>query len=162
MAMLLEVSKDAELTAQLLRKDLSNDEKRNLGRIVFGLLFSPTVAPGAVQRYVQSPTEEEREAERQEALQRRREARGERASQEFQTLEDVYNRMRGRPQPPAPTTRGMPNMPGATPPPAGGPPPTTGGPTQSRLMLQQLFPNDAIVGAAGLASNPAMMPPGMG
>jgi hypothetical protein len=31
------------------------------------------------------------------------------------------------------------------------------------LMLQQLFPNDAIVGAAGLASNPAMMPPpGMG
>jgi hypothetical protein len=160
MTMLLEVAKDPELTAQLLRKDLSNDEKRNLGRIVLGLLFSPTVAPGAVQRYVQAPTEEEREAERQELLQRRRDARGGTASEQLQTLDDVYNRLRGRPAPPAPATRGMPGMPSGAPP-AGGPPAGGGAPptTQSRMMLQQLFPFDPITGAAAVQAG---MPPMVG
>jgi len=62
-----------------------------------------------------------------------------------------------RPSPPrptsvAPTTRGVPGLPsgGGAPPAKGGTPPTT----QSRMMLQQLFPNDAITGAAGMPPMP--------
>ena len=60
-----------------------------------------------------------------------------------------------RPLPPAPSTRG--NVPGMAPMQGGGaapaPAPAPGGAPQastSRLMLQQLFPNDAIMGAAAL------------
>jgi hypothetical protein len=63
-----------------------------------------------------------------------------------------------RPRPPAPTTRGVPGVQ-----PSGSGAPTGGGgggasppATQSRMMLQQLFPNDEIMGAAALQAG---MPP---
>jgi hypothetical protein len=61
-----------------------------------------------------------------------------------------------RQKPPAPTTRGMPGLPsgGGAPPAGGGGPPVT----QSRLMLQQLFPNDAITGAAAMQAGMPPMP----
>ena len=61
-----------------------------------------------------------------------------------------------RQAPVAPTTRGVPGLPsgGGAPPAKGGTPPTT----QSRTMLQQLFPNDAITGAAAAQGGAPPMP----
>ena len=61
-----------------------------------------------------------------------------------------------RQAPVAPTTRGVPGLPsgGGAPPAKGGTPPTT----QSRTMLQQLFPNDAITGAAAMQGGAPPMP----
>ena len=144
LAGLKEAAADPKLMAALLRKGKTEQDKLAILRELQDRFTGAGILMSTGQRALIPALNitEERQAD---VERRRQEAR------------------QPRPQPPAPTTRGMPNMPGATPPPAGGPPPTTGGPTQSRLMLQQLFPNDAIVGAAGLASNPAMMPPpGMG
>ena len=161
-ALLREAAKDPALMEQLLRRDLSMQEKRNLARRLVSLLFSPTTAPIAVQRYIQTPTEEQLRQEQEEALRIRRERaqrRREQGSARDQLQEMDVRRIleRNRPMPPAPTTRGVPGMPRpGSAPPAGGAPPTTGAPSQSRLMMQQLFPNDAILGAAGVASAPGM------
>ena len=161
-ALLQEAAKDPVLMEQLLRRDLSMQEKRNLARRLASLLFSPTTAPIAVQRYIQTPTEEQLRQEQEEDLRIRRERaqrRREQGSARDQLQEMDVRRIleRNRPMPPAPTTRGVPGMPRpGNAPPAGGAPPTTGAPSQSRLMMQQLFPNDAILGAAGVASTPGM------
>jgi hypothetical protein len=131
--------------SMLLRRNLSEQEKFRLAKsmhaylLAAGLNYANYEEPPEAKAVTGGPT----------------------ASRDFQSLQDVYNAMRPRPVPPAPTTRGVPGMPkpaagqqgGA---PAGGPPPTTGAPTQSRLMMQQLFPNDAIIGAAGVAAGQPM------
>ena len=145
-------AQDPALMAQLLRRNLSEREKFRLAKSLHAYML----ASGLNYATYEEPPEAKVAAQ------------GPRASDQLQNLEDVYNRLRGRPQPPAPTTRGVPGLPPApTTPPTGGvpggAPPTAGGPTQSRAMLQQLFPNDAVLGAAAMAQNPMMQPPqGMG
>jgi len=162
--LLREAAKDPVLMEQLLRRDLSMQEKRNLARRLVSLLFSPTTAPIAVQRYIQTPTEEQLRQEQEEDLRIRRERAQRRREQgdardQLQEMDVRRILERNRPMPPAPTTRGVPGMPRpGNAPPAGGAPPTTGAPSQSRLMMQQLFPNDAIIGAAGVAAGQPLMP----
>lgn len=137
---------DPAFLSMLLRRNLSEREKFRMAKSMYAYLL----ASGLNYATYEEPPEAKAAAEAPSA------------SQDFQSFQDVYNAIRPKPIPPAPATRGVPNMPKSGAPggaPAGGPPPTTGGPTQSRLMMQQLFPNDAILGAAGVASNPAMMPP---
>jgi hypothetical protein len=135
---------DPAFLSMLLRRNLSEKEKFRLAKsmhaylLAAGLNYANYEEPPEAKATTGGPT----------------------ASRDFQSLQDVYNAMRPKPVPPAPTTRGVPGM--QKPPgpqggaPAGGPPPTTGGPTQSRLMMQQLFPNDAIIGAAGVAAGQPM------
>jgi len=158
MAMLREAAKDPELMEQLLRKDLTMQEKRSLARRLVSLIFSPSTTTNAIQRYITAPTPEEL-AQQQEAERIRTLPGVGTAIKDFEAL-PYYNPSGDRLQrfrPPAPTTRGVP---GLTPPASGAPPAGGGGgapPTsQSRMMLQQLFPNDAILGAAGVASTPGM------
>jgi hypothetical protein len=142
-----QAAQDPAFMSMLLRRNLSEQEKFRLAKsmhaylLAAGLNYANYEEPPEAKAVTGGPT----------------------ASRDFQSLQDVYNAMRPKPAPPAPTTRGVPGMQKPSAPqggaPAGGPPPTTGAPTQSRLMMQQLFPNDAIIGAAGVASNPAMMPP---
>jgi hypothetical protein len=141
-------AQDPTLMAQLLRRAPSEREKFQLAKSMHAYML----AAGLNYATYEEPPEAKVATQ------------GPRASDQLQNIQDVYNRLRGRPQPPAPTTRGAPGLPrqGAAPPttgaPAGGGAPTAGAPTQSRQMLQQLFPYDAIVGAAALSQNP-MMPP---
>jgi len=145
-------AQDPALMAQLLRRNLSEREKFRLAKSLHAYML----ASGLNYATYEEPPEAKVAAQ------------GPSASDQLQSIEDVYNRLRGRPQPPAPTTRGVPGLPSAPAAPPtggvpGGAPPTAGGPTQSRAMLQQLFPNDAVLGAAAMAQNPAMQPPpGMG
>lgn len=159
--MLREAAKDPALMEQLLRRDLTMQEKRGVARRLASLLFSPTTAPIAVQRYIQTPTEEQYRQEQEEELrvrQERAQRRREQSSAREQLQEMDVRRIleKNRPRPPAPATRGMPGMPAGQ----GGPPPTSGGPpsSQSRMMLQQLFPNDAITGAAAMQAGMPPMP----
>ncbi|NDF55915.1 MAG: hypothetical protein EB145_17295, partial [Proteobacteria bacterium] len=141
-------AQDPTLMAQLLRRAPSEREKFQLAKSMHAYML----AAGLNYATYEEPPEAKVATQ------------GPRASDQLQNIQDIYNRLRGRPQPPAPTTRGAPGLPrqGAAPPttgaPAGGGAPTAGAPTQSRQMLQQLFPYDAIVGAAALSQNP-MMPP---
>lgn len=157
MAMLREAAKDPVLMEQLLRKDLTMQEKRSLARRLLSLILSPGIIANSLQRYITAPSEEELARERQEE-QARKAANRSTASQDFQALPSNQPTDRlPRSRPPAPTTRGVPGLT----PPAGGAPPAGGGggapPTsQSRMMLQQLFPNDAIMGAAAVQAG---MPP---
>ncbi len=155
-AMLREASKDPALMEQLLRRDLTMQEKRGLAFRLASFLFSPTVAPTAAQRYVNAPTDEQLIEEREEDRLRRAGS----AARELRKLDrSEPTRSAPRPISPAPPARGMPGMT----PPAGGAPPAGGGggapPTsQSRMMLQQLFPNDAIMGAAAIQAGTPPMP----
>jgi hypothetical protein len=136
---------DPAFMAMLLRRNLSEQEKFRMART----MYSYMLAAGLNYATYEEPPE---------AQQTNAPAGPPAAARELRSLDDLYNTLRGRPQPPAPTTRGLPGAPkppagGA---PAGGPPPTTGGPSQSRMMMQQLFPNDAILGAAAVAAAPGM------
>lgn len=157
MAMLREAAKDPELMEQLLRKDLTMQEKRNLGQKLLSLIFSPGVTSTSFQRYINTPTPEERAEEEKEERIRRQQTRS--ALKDFQALPyygpPSMDRL-PRSQPPAPPVRGMPGMSGGQPPAGGGggAPPTS----QSRMMLQQLFPNDPITGAAAMQGGAPPMP----
>jgi len=139
-----QAAQDPAFMAMLLRRNLSEQEKFRLAKSMHAYLL----AAGLNYANYEEPPEAKAATG------------GSSASRDFQSLQDVYNAMRPKPVPPAPTTRGVPGMPKPPAPqggaPAGGPPPTTGGPTQSRLMMQQLFPNDAIIGAAGVAAGQPM------
>ena len=153
MAMLREAAKDPKLMEQLLRTDLSMQEKRNLGQKLLSLIFSPGVTSTSFQRYINTPTPEERvEEEKEERIRRQQTSR---ALKDFQAIPYYGPTMDRLPrsQPPAPPVRGMPGMSGGQPP-TGGAPPTS----QSRMMLQQLFPNDAITGAAAAQGGAPPMP----
>ena len=141
LAGLREAMENPKLMAALLRKGRTDQDKLAFLRDVKEQFSAAGILVGTGQRAVipaLNVTEE-----RQADTQRLRD-------------EAKKNRMR----PPAPPARGMPGMT----PPAGGAPPAGGGggapPTsQSRAMLQQLFPFDAISGAAAAQ---AMMPPKQG
>ena len=141
-----QAAQDPNLMAQLLKRNMSEREKFRLARS----LHSYLIASGLNYATYEPPPEE----------QQTRVAPGApgSAASDLQNLQNVYDALRGnKPQPPAPTTRGMPGMPSGAPP-AGGPPAGGGAPptTQSRMMLQQLFPFDPITGAAAVQSG---MPP---
>jgi hypothetical protein len=139
---------DPAFMSTLLRRNLSEQEKFRMARSLHAYLL----AAGLNYATYEEPPEAARASGSQSTS----------AAEQLRNLENVGSAP--RPLPPAPTTRGVPGLPpaGGAPPgkqAPGGAPPTTGGPSQSRLMMQQLFPNDAIIGAAGAAANPAMMPP---
>jgi hypothetical protein len=141
LAGLREAAADPKLMAALLRKGRTDQEKLAFLRDLQQQFNAAGILVGYGQRATipaLNVTEE-----RQADVQRRR---------------DEARRIRTAP--PAPTTRGVP---GLNPPPAGGAPPAGGGggapPTsQSRMMLQQLFPNDAIMGAAAVQAGTPPMP----
>lgn len=140
LAGLREAMENPKLMAALLRKGRTDQDKLAFLRDVQNQFSKAGIVVGYGQRAVipaLNVTEE-----RQADTQRLRE-------------EAKKNRLR----PPAPPVRGMPGMT----PPAGGAPPAGGGggapPTsQSRMMLQQLFPNDAITGAAAMQAGTPPMP----
>jgi hypothetical protein len=142
LAALKEAAADPKVMAALLRKGRTDEEKLAFLREARDRLSGAGILMNTTQRgtipALNVTEEQQRDVER-----RREEAR--------------RNRMR----PPAPTTRGMPGLPsGGGGPAPGGPPPTSGGPqsSQSRMMLQQLFPNDAITGAAAMQGGAPPMP----
>jgi hypothetical protein len=138
LAALQEVVLDPKMTAALLRKGRTDQEKMALLREIKDRFSAAGILVQTAQRGT-IPALNVTEEQQQDVERRREEAR------------------RTRMAPPAPATRGMP---GLTPPPAGGAPPASEGTppptTQSRMMLQQLFPNDAITGAAAMQGG--MMP----
>lgn len=144
-----EAAQNPQFMAQLLKRGMSEREKLLLVK----RLHSYLAASGLNYATYEPPPEEE------EVLASSQPGQPGSAAYDLQSLQGVYDAMRGRPAPPAPTTRGVPGLPsGGPPPPAGGgggaPPPTT----QSRMMLQQLFPNDAIMGAAAMQAGMPPMP----
>jgi hypothetical protein len=139
---------DPMFMAMLLRRTPSEREKFTLAKsmhaymLASGLTYATYEEPPEARMPEQAPADQ-----------------GPRASDQLRDLTDLYDRMRGRPQPPAPNTRGMPGKAPAAPqgaPTGGAPAAPAGGMTQSRAMMQQLFPNDAILGAAATMQNPAM------
>lgn len=143
LAGLREAMENPRLMAALLRKGRTDEDKLAFLRDVQNQFSRAGILASGSQRAV-VPILNVTEQRQEDVARQRQEARGPRV------------------QPPAPTTRGLPGAPGpgaARPPAGGGAPPTTGAPTQSRQMLQQLFPNDAVLGAAALAQNPMMQAP---
>lgn len=130
---------DPAFMAQLLRRTASEREKFSLARS----LNSYMLASGLTYATYDEPPEAKQTTSTS-------------AAGELSALDYWMGRAGIKQKPPAPATRGVPGMKPAAPPapptsgaPTGGPP-TAGSPTQSRLMMQQLFPNDAILGAAAL------------
>ena len=140
LAGLREAAENPKLMAALLRKGRTDQDKLAFLRDVQQQLNAAGILVSTGQRAL-IPALNITEQRQADVERRREEAR------------------RTRTAPPAPTTRGVP---GLTPPPAGGAPPAGGGgapPTsQSRMMLQQLFPNDAITGAAAMQAGMPPMP----
>ena len=141
-----EAAQDPQLMAQLLRRNMTERDKFRLARSLHAYLLASGLNYAT---YEPPPEEKEVMAPGQPGS----------AAYDLQSLGGVYDALRGRPQPPAPTTRGMPGMPAGgggppAPPAGGGAPPTS----QSRMMLQQLFPNDAIMGAAAIQAGAPPMP----
>jgi hypothetical protein len=142
LAALKEAAADPKVMAALLRKGRTDEEKMAFLRDVQSQLSASGILMQSAQRGT-IPALNVTEEQKADTARRREEAR------------------RTRMTPPAPATRGMPGMPaGQGGPPPGGPPPTSGGPpsSQSRMMLQQLFPNDAITGAAAMQAGMPPMP----
>ena len=145
LAGLREAAADPKLMAALLRKGRTDQEnmaflKELQDRFSAAGILVQTAQRGTIP-FLNVTEERQADVER-----RRREAR------------EKFNQ-----RPPAPATRGLPSGGlgfggglGAppTPPAGGGAPPTT----QSRMMLQQLFPNDAIMGAAAMQAGAPPMP----
>jgi hypothetical protein len=132
LAGLREAMENPKLMAALLRKGRTDQDKLAFLRDVRNQLSAAGILVGTGQRAT-IPALNVTEERQADVERRREEAR------------------RIRTAPPAPATRGMPGLT----PPAGGASPAGGGggapPTsQSRMMLQQLFPNDAITGAAAM------------
>jgi len=139
-------AQDPVFMAQLLRRNLSEREKFQLAKSMHAYMLASGLNYATYEEPVEAKIE----------------IKGPQVRSRSPSAADQLQNLPRRPQPPAPTTRGMPGAPGpgAARPPAGrGAPPTTGAPTQSRQMLQQLFPNDAVLGAAALAQNPMMQVP---
>ena len=145
--------RNPQLMAQLLRRGKSQREKLIYARRIHSYLMA------AGYNYLSStfPTDAQLQAEEDAERKATREA-----YKDIQRLpppnpassspNSSRERLR-RAFPPAPPVRGMPGMSGGQPP-TGGAPPTS----QSRMMLQQLFPNDAITGAAAAQGGAPPMP----
>lgn len=124
MDLLREVVKDPELTSAMLKRGMSQKEDRALSLGILRRLYSQGAINSAVLRYLDEE-EEEKPAPESKA-----------------TVEQMQRAV--RPPPPAPNTRGFPSLGGK---PVSSAP--TAPSTQSRAMLQQLFPNDSVLAMAG-------------
>lgn len=135
-------AQDPAFMAQLLRRNLSEREKFQLAKSMHAYML----ASGLTYATYEEPVEAKIEIKGPQTR-----GRPSNAADQLQRLQQ------GRPQPPAPITRGVP---GLTPPAGGAPPAGRGAPptSQSRMMLQQLFPNDAITGAAAMQAGMPPMP----
>jgi len=145
--------RNPQLMAQLLRRGKSQREKLIYARRIHSYLMA------AGYNYLSStfPTDAQLQAEEDAERKATREAykdiqRLPPPNPAFSNPNSSQERLR-RAFPPAPPVRGMPGMSGGQPP-TGGAPPTS----QSRTMLQQLFPNDAITGAAAAQGGAPPMP----
>ena len=145
--------RNPQLMAQLLRRGKSQREKLLYARRIHSYLMA------AGYNYLSStfPTDAQLQAEEDAERKATREAykdiqRLPPPNPAFSNPNSSQERLR-RAFPPAPPVRGMPGMSGGQPP-TGGAPPTS----QSRTMLQQLFPNDAITGAAAAQGGAPPMP----
>lgn len=155
--------RNPQLMAQLLRRGKSQREKLLYARRLHSYLMA------AGYNYLPSafPTDAQLQAEEDAERKATREAYKNLQSlppsnPAFTTPNSSQERLR-RAFPVAPPSRGMPGLTGPTSPAGGGAPPAGGGgkapPTsQSRMMLQQLFPNDAITGAAAMQAGTPPMP----
>jgi hypothetical protein len=139
--LLEEATKNPVLYKELMTRAINEQEARNLGVGLLRHLFSPSVLPTAVDRYINTIEEEASPPPEQQAP----------ARQGPSQSQVMLKRM-----PPAPPTRGMPNLAPAAPPaaPAQGPkPPGPQGaaqpPSQSRQMLSALFPEDRLLAMPG-------------
>ena len=130
-----EAAKDGKLMADLMRRGMNTvEEQQALQRTMLRHFYPSNIFPTAVARYMQGVEDEDIERMKQ----RQMEALG--ASQLLRQL------------PPAPSTRGVPNLQLQTPPqgPAGealeqmppGQEPMPGPTSSSREMFQRLFPNE--------------------
>jgi len=128
MDLLREVVKDPELTSAMLKRGMSQKEDRALSLGILRRLYSQGAINSAVIRFL----DEEEEKPPPESK---------------TTVEQVQRAV--RPPPPAPKTRGFPSLSGK---------PTSSAPaapsTQSRAMLQQLFPDDSVLAMAGQPGAP--------
>lgn len=155
--------RNPQLMAQLLRRGKSEREKLIYAR----RLHSYLMAAGYNYLTAAFPTDAQLKAEEDAERRATREAYKNLQSlppsnPAFTTPNSSQERLR-RAFPVAPPSRGMPGLTGPTSPAGGGAPPAGGGggapPTsQSRMMLQQLFPNDAITGAAAMQAGTPPMP----
>jgi hypothetical protein len=138
--LLEEATKDLSLYKELMTRALTEQQSRDLGVSVLRHLYSPTALPTAIDRYLQTIYELPPEQPAAPA-----------PSQSQQMLRRL---------PPAPQTRGMPNMAPAAPPAApaqgsqGAPAPGPQSaapqpPSQSRQMLSALFPEDRLLAMPG-------------
>lgn len=123
MDLLREVVKDPEMTSAMLKRGLSQKEDRALSLGILRRLYSPGAVNSAIYRYLDEKEEEQ-------------------PKESKTTVEQVQRAT--RPLPPAPSSRGFPSL---------GSKPISSAPatpsTQSRAMLQQLFPNDPVLAMAG-------------
>lgn len=131
---------DPALMSMLLKRNLTEKEKFRLAKSLHAYLL----ASGLNYATYEEPPE----ASRVDIMEFR-------AAEDLFNLQNVTQRLTRSP-PIAPPARGMPGLsaPTASPASGGG----GGNPSQSRLLLQQLFPNDAISGAAAMRG----VPPGGG
>jgi hypothetical protein len=140
--LLEETVKDPALFQQMMTRAITEEESRNLTSGILRRFYSPEVFPTALDRYVDTLATEEPPPEQQAPTRQG-------PSQSQQMLRTL---------PPAPPTRGMPNLAPAAPPaaqgqqgaPAPAPAPGPQGaapqpPTQSRQMLSALFPEDRLL-----------------
>jgi hypothetical protein len=132
MDLLREVVKDPEMTSAMLKRGLSQQEDRALSLGILRRLYSQGAVNSAVLRYLDE--EEEKPPAESKA-----------------TVEQVQRAV--RPLPPAPPTRGFPSL-GSKPPGSAPAAPSS----QSRAMLQQLFPNDSVLAMAGQQPQPQPQP----
>lgn len=123
MDLLREVVKDPEMTAAMLKRGLSQQEDKALSLGILRRLYSPGAVNSAAIRFLDEKEEEQ-------------------PKESKTTVEQVQRAI--RPLPPAPSSRGFPSL---------GSKPTGSAPaapqSQSRAMLQQLFPNDSVLAMAG-------------
>ena len=147
--MMQDAARNPQLLAQLLRRNMSEREKFLFARRLHAYTMSAGLNYIA---YTPSPEEAALETERQATQETYKNIRDMPLNPVFVDPASSQERLR-RAFPPAPPVRGMPGMSGGQPP-TGGAPPTS----QSRMMLQQLFPNDAITGAAAAQGGAPPMP----
>ena len=132
MDLLREVAKSPEMTSAMLKRGMSQQEDRALSLGILRRMYSTGAVNSAIYRYLDE--EEEKPPAESEA-----------------TVEQVQRAV--RPLPPAPPTRGFPSLSSK---------PVSSAPaapaTQSRAMLQQLFPNDSVLAMAGQQPQPQPQP----
>jgi hypothetical protein len=145
MDLLREVAKSPEMTSAMLKRGLSQQEDRALSLGILRRLYSPGAVNSAIYRYLDEE-EEKPPAESKATVEQVQPPAESKA-----TVEQVQRAV--RPLPPAPPSKGFPSL---------GSKPVSSAPaapsSQSRAMLQQLFPNDSVLAMAGQQPQPQPRP----